>query len=398
MFTLFRDNKKPLLKRFSEDPPTAQRLKYRPYYLSFENQTGSHVWLDGKEHIMLSSNDYLGLTTHPKVIEAGKRALDTWGSSTTGSRLSNGSRACHEELEECLADFLGKEACQVFSAGYLGCMASVSSFINKDDLVLVDRNVHSSLWSGINLTRARVERFGHNDPDDLRDVLKKEDESQPKFLIIEGVYSMEGHIARLPEFVDVIRGQNCVTILDDAHGLGVFGQNGRGVANHFNVTSNVDIICGSFSKSLASTGGYIAGSRNMIEYLRTYSKQTIFSAAISPVQAACANAALNVLKSEPEHLEKLWDNTNKYRKILRDLNLNTWSSESPAIPIVIGDKAKAYYFWKDLMNKGVFTVMSIAPGVPPGKDLVRTAVSATHTDADMERVAEALKYATKRLK
>lgn len=398
MFSVFKDNcKRPILKRFSHDAQTAQRLKYSPYYLAFEKQSGSRVWLDGKELVMLSSNDYLGLSDHPKVLEAGKKALGKWGASTTGARLSNGSRAYHIELEEKLAAFLGKEACQIHSSGYLSCMTAVSSFINKDDLILVDRNVHSSLWAGISMTRARIERFGHNNPKDLGDLLRTEKQQQPKFLIIEGIYSMEGHVAPLKEFIEVLRGQNAVIILDDAHGLGVLGNQGRGTADHFKATEEVDIIAGSFSKSLSSVGGYVAGSRHMIEYLRSYSKQTIFSAAISPVQAACALAALEIVQSEPEHLLHLWENTRAYKKILKELDLDTWGSESPAIPIVLGDKVKAYFFWKDLMDKGVFTIMSIAPGVPPGKDLVRTAISAKHTSEDLERVAEALQFAVKRL-
>ncbi|MFI5344685.1 MAG: aminotransferase class I/II-fold pyridoxal phosphate-dependent enzyme, partial [Chlamydiales bacterium] len=337
----------------------------------------------------------LGLTTHPKVIEAAKKALDTWGTSTTGSRLSNGSRRCHEELEEYLAHFLCKEACHVHSAGYLSCMASIATFAQSDDVIFSDKQNHSSLWSGMLLTRARVERFAHNDPNDLRQALSFEKEDSPKFLILEGIYSMEGHIARLPEFVDVIKNQNCLLILDDAHGLGVMGAQGRGVANHFGLESAVDVLAGSLSKSLASGGGFVAGSRDVIDYLRSHSKQTIFSAAISPPQAAAALAVLKILQEEPEHLERLWANTRRYKQILDSLALDTWGSQAPAVPIVLKTKVRAYIFWKALMEKGVFTVISLPPAVPPGKDLVRTAISARHTPEDFEKIADALAYAVK---
>jgi len=397
MLSLFKKNKKKILNRFKKDPDTKLRLKYNPYYLSFEKQVGSHVWLDGKEMIMLSSNDYLGLTHHPKIIEAAKRALDKWGTSTTGSRLSNGSRRFHEELEERLAAFLGKEACHVHEAGYLSCMAAATTFVNKGDLVLVDRNVHSSLWSGLGLTRGEIERFGHNNPADLKSILAQESPDRDKIIIMEGVYSMEGHISRLDEFVEVTQGQNCLLVLDDAHGFGVLGHQGRGTVSHFKMEEHVDVICGSLSKAMASTGGFVAADKATIEYFRSHSKQTVVSAAISPAQAACALAAIDVMESEPEHLERLWDNTRYYKKVLDDLNLDYWQSETPAVPIVLGDKAKVYYFWKHLMEKGVFAVIALAPGVPPGKDLVRTSISARHTKEDLEQVAEAVAYAVKRM-
>jgi len=388
--------KNSILRRCIDDDITRLRLRYSPYYQSFERQEGAHVWLDGREMILLASNDYLGLGDHPKVIAAGKKALDTWGASTTGARLANGSRVYHDELEADLADFLGREACQVSAAGYLSCMSSVESFAEKGDLILVDKNVHSSLWSGIGLTRARVERFAHNNPQDLAEVLSYESPETPKMLVVEGVYSMEGHVARLKELLDVVDGQNCFVVVDDAHGFGVLGAGGRGTLSHLGVSEDVDILTGSFSKALSSTGGFVAGSRSVIEYLKSHSKQTIFSAALSPCQAACAQAALAVLREEPEHLERLWRNVKLYKQILDDLDLDTWGSSTPAVPIVLGSKERVYRFWQSLMEQGVFSVISIAPAVPPGKDLIRTAVSARHTDEDLEKIAEAMAYAVKR--
>lgn len=397
MFSFFKKNKKKIYDRFQKDPDTKLRLKYNPYYITFEKQVGSHVWLDGQELIMLSSNDYLGLTHHPKVIEAAHKALNEWGTSTTGSRLSNGSRRFHQELEERLAAFLGKEMCHVHEAGYLSCMAAATTFAQKGDLLLVDRNVHSSLWSGIGLTRAEVERFGHNNAADLKLILDQESVNRPKIVIMEGVYSMEGHITKLNEFVEVTKDKNCFIVLDDAHGFGVLGEQGRGTTNHFKAEDEVDLICGSLSKALASTGGFVAGSKDVIEYFRSHSKQTVFSAAISPAQAAAALAAIEVMETEPEHHMRLWENTRYYKQILDELDLDYWDSETPAVPIVFGDKVKVYHFWKHLMEKGVFAVIALAPGVPPGKDLVRTSISARHTREDLEKVADALRYAVKKM-
>ena len=391
-----RGNQNPIRRRAQKCKTTALRLKYSVYYASFEKQQGSRVWMDGQEMLMLSSNDYLGLTNHPKVVEAGHRALETWGTSSTGARLANGSRSYHEALEEKLADFLGTEACHVNVAGYVSCMSSICGFAERGDVVLADKNIHSSLWSGINLSGAKLERFSHNKPSALEDALQHENPETAKLLVVEGIYSMEGHICPLPQFLEIAKSHDCFTILDDAHALGVLGKQGRGTASHFELDgSRLDITCGSFSKSLASTGGFVAGDRGLLEYMKSHAKPSIFSAALPPAQVACASAALDVLQEEPEHLERLWKNVETYNTILKDLGLDTWGSETPAIPIVLGTKERAYYFWKALKEKGVFTVISVAPGVPPGKDLIRTAISARHTAEDFEQIADALQYAVK---
>ena len=395
--TLLTRTKKPILERCGDDYSTKMRLKYAPFYHAMEAQSGPHVRLNGREVIMLSSNDYLGLSFHPKVIEAGRAALVQWGASTTGARPSNGSRVYHLELEQKLAAFLNREACHVSIAGYISCMSSVAAFAQKGDLILADKNIHSCVWDGIRLSMATVERFSHNNPGDLRQLLKTIPHQTPKMIVVEGIYSMEGHVVHLPEIAEIADEQGCFLVLDDAHGLGVLGRQGRGTVDHFHLNDKVDLICGSMSKSLASTGGFVAGSRELIEYLRTHSRQTIFSAAISPGQAACASAALDVMQSEPQHLERLWRNTRRYRDILKGLGLDTWGSETPAVPIVLGSKELVYRFWQALLERDVFTVMSIAPAVPPGKDLVRTAVSAMHSDEDLDRIAEAMAYAVKKL-
>lgn len=388
-------SKNPIAERCRKDEFTKLRAKYDLYYRIADTQEGTSISIDGQKLLMLASNEYLGLSQHPKVIEAGKKALETWGSGTMGARSANGGRAFHRELEEELADFLGKEACHVFSAGYLACMASITGFAQRGDDVLVDKNMHSSVWDGIRLSMANVERFGHNNAEHLRSILSTLDSKSAKLIAIEGVYSMEGHIGDLPAITNVAKDYNCFVSLDDAHGLGVLGNGGRGTADHFGLTDSIDIISGSLSKSLASTGGFVAGDASLIEYMRTHSKQAIFSAAISPAQAACSLAALRVIKEEPEWNERLWSNTRRYKALLESLGLDTWESETPAIPIVLGTREKAYFFWKRLSEKGIFTIISTAPGVPPGKDLVRTAISARHTEADFEQIEAAMSYAAR---
>lgn len=395
--SLFTKTKKAIIERAKDDYATKMRLKYKPYYHAMESQQGTKVRLNGRDMVMLSSNDYLGLSFHPKVIEATGGAAQKWGTSTTGARISNGSRGFHVELEEKLAAFLGREACHVSVAGYISCCSAVASFAQKGDTIIADKNIHSCLWDGVRLSMAAVERFSHNNPEDLRQVLKTMPFNTPKMLVVEGVYSMEGHICRLPEIAQLGEEAGCFTVLDDAHGFGVLGRQGRGTVDHFKLNDKVDLICGSMSKSLAATGGFVAGSKDLIEYLRSHSKQTLFSAAISPSMAATASASLDIMQSEPQHLERLWKNTKRYREMLKGLGLDTWDSETPAVPIVLGSKELVYRFWQALLEKGVFTVMSITPAVPPGKDLIRTAVSALHSEEDLEKIHAAMSYAVKQL-
>ena len=395
--SFLKKKKCPIWERIENDDITRLRTKYDTYYHIFEDQKGTRVTKDGKEYVMLSSNDYLGLSHHPKIKEAGIEALKKWGSSTTGARLANGGRSFHRELEEALANFIGKESCHVFSAGYLACASSVAGFVGRKDIVLADKNLHSSLWSGIKLSGAHCERFAHNHPEHLREILEAEDKEAGKAVVLEGIYSMEGHIARLPELTAIAKEFDCFTILDDAHGFGVLGKDGRGTADHFGLTDEIDVISGSFSKSLSGIGGFVASSKQAIEFMRSHSKQTIFSAALTPVACACAKAALQVMQDEPEHRERLFINLERYTSLLKELNLDTWESEAPAVPIVLGEKEKVYYFWKALLEKGIYSIISIAPGVPPGKDLIRTAISGAHTEDDLDRIEEGIRYAATKI-
>lgn len=392
----FTEKLKPVAERCASDPSTKLRLRYEPYYHCVDQVNGVDIVVKGKTMIMMSSNEYLGLAHHPKVIEASEKATRQWGTSSCGSRLANGSRRYHLDLEEALAAFLGKEACHVLSAGYLSCMASVTSLAQRGDAVIVDKSIHAALWDGVNLSAGTIERFSHGDMQSLELLLKQLDRRQPKIIVVDGVYSMEGHLAPLPELNDLAQHYDAFLVVDDAHGFGVLGRDGRGVCDHFHLTDEVDLIAGSFSKSLASTGGFVAGNRTTIDYLRSTCRQIIFSAAISPGQAAAALASLQVMQTEPEHRERLLANTAHLQRILDDLGLDYWSSPTPAVPIVIGDKEKCYFMWKSLWDQGFFTVMSISPGVPVGKDLIRTAVSALHSRDQLDRFGNALSIAMKK--
>ncbi len=388
---------KTVLRRCVADTSTELRTRYRPWYHTIESANGLAVTVDGRSMVMMSSNEYLGLSWHPRVIEAATAALREWGASSCGSRLANGSRAYHIELEQDLAAFLGKESCHVFSAGYLACAASLRTIAQRGDALLVDPSVHASLWDGAMLSRATIIRFDHQDPASLEQRLQELDPAQPKVIAVDGVYSITGEIAPLPEIADLADRFDAALVVDDAHGLGVLGRDGRGVLDHFAVTDRVDLVSGSFSKSLASTGGFVAGQRDLIEYLRTYSREMIFSAALSPAAAAATRAALAVMQEEPQRRERCLANAQYLRRILDELGLDYGASATPSVPIILGDREKAYRVWKMLWDEGFFTVMALPPGVPPGQDLLRIAATAAHTTEQLDRFGEALGKAVKRV-
>lgn len=379
-----------MLERCAADETTRLRLQLDPFYHSIDSADGIHVVSGGKKLHLLSSNEYLGLSRHPRVLEASRTALERWGASPCGSRLANGSRAYHAELEEALAAFLGKDACHVFSAGYLACMAPVACLPKKGDAVILDRHVHACVWDGARVSAGSVERFAHGDSASLRRLLEDLPPEQAKMIVVDGVYSMEGHIADLPGITAAAEAHRALVVVDDAHGFGVLGRGGRGTCDHTGTTDRTGIITGSFSKSLASVGGFLAADRSTIDYLRTHCRQIIFSAALPPAAASAALAALRVLQEEPEHLARLHANATHLRGRLRALGFDTWDSTTPALPVVIGDTMKCHEVWRHLWEEGFFTVYSVSPGVPPGKDLLRCAVSALHTTEILDRFCDAL--------
>ena len=373
------------------------RLKYQPYYHAIESREGAYVTVKGRRMLMMSSNEYLGLSAHPRVIRASCAATETWGTSPCGSRLANGSRRIHEELEEQLAAFLEVEACHVLSAGYLACMGALSTLVRRGDALIVDKSIHSALWDGALLSGATLERFNHEDIDDLQNLLGALPADQAKAIALDGVYSMEGHIASLPRIVELATKHRALVVVDDAHGLGVLGREGRGTVDHHRLTGKVDLIAGSFSKALASTGGFMAGSRAIIEYLRSNCRQIIFSAGLPASQAAAAMEALQVMREEPQQRERLLANAERYRAGLLELGLDFWNSPTPGLPIVLGDKEKCYRVWSHLWEQGYFTVMAISPGVPQGKDLIRTSVTALHTFEQIDGFLAALRQALQKV-
>jgi 8-amino-7-oxononanoate synthase len=389
---------KPIAERCRNDMATKMRLKFSPYYHVIESQGEGMAMMERgrRPTIMMCSNEYLGLSHHPEVRRAAREAIDKWGTSPCGSRLANGSRAYHIELEDELAAFLGKEACHVSVAGYMTQVSVLSAIAQRKDAILADKSIHASLWDGVRLSGADIERFTHEDMASLRALLEELDKNQAKLVVVDGVYSMEGHIANLPAICDLCDEFGAFLVVDDCHAFGVLGREGRGTADHFGLTPRVDLITGSFSKSLASTGGFVVGERAAIEYLRSTSQQIIFSAALTPAATATALASLRIMQREPEHIARLWENTRRYQGILKSLGLDFWESPTPAVPIVIGDRERCYFFWKSLTEQGFFTVMSISPGVPAGKDMIRTAVSALHTCEQLDRFGEALKIAIKK--
>lgn len=393
---MFFRKSKPLIERCQSDSNTKMRLRYAPYYRVVDAASGVNLTVEGRPMVMMATNEYLGLSAHPKVVEAAKLATEKWGISPCGSRLANGSRSYHIELEEALAAFLGKESCHVFAAGYLACVASVSSIVKRGDALIVDPSIHSSLWDGALLSGAKVERFHHNDMDALGVLLGQLDSKQAKMIVVDGVYSMEGHIAPLPRLVELADEYGAAVVVDEAHSVGIMGRQGRGVCDHFGVTDRVDVVGGSFSKAFGSTGGFVAGSRAVVEYLRSNSRQIIFSAALGAPAAAAAKAALGIMQTEPEHSERMWLNYRHMRGILEALGLDFWESPTPALPIIVGDTERAYKMWQSLWEQGFFTVISVPPGVPIGKEMIRCAISSLHTTEQLDRFGAALKVAMKR--
>ncbi len=366
----------------------AIELGFYPYFKAIQELKGTHVTVAGKDMIMVGSNNYLGLTTHPKVKQAALDALVKFGTSCSGSRFLNGTLELHEQLEQSLADFVGKQAVQVFTTGFLTNQGVIAPLIGRSDTIIVDRLVHASILEGVRLAFGKVRRFRHNDIDSLRKNLQASSESGGILVIVDGVYSMEGDIAPLPEIVAVCKEYGARIMVDDAHGIGVLGPNGGGVLEHFGLTDQVDLVMGTFSKSLASLGGFIAGDAKVINYIKHHSRALIFSAAMPPSAVAAVQAAVDVIRSEPEIRENLWSNTRFLMDKIVGFGFDTGPTETPIVPMIVGDDARAVMFWRLLFDEGLFTNCVISPGVPPGSQRIRMCLMATHTIEDLERVAE----------
>jgi 8-amino-7-oxononanoate synthase len=360
---------------------------FYPFFIPLNENEGTEVLYKGKRLIMCGSNNYLGLTTHPKVKEAAKAAIDRYGTSCTGSRFLNGTLAMHEQLEGELAEWVGKESALVFSTGMQTNLGTVSALVGRDDIVILDKDDHASIVDGARLGYGKIERYRHNDVEHLERVLKSLPEAAGRLLVVDGLFSMEGDLADLPNILPLAKKYGVRVMVDDAHGMGVLGK-GRGTSAHFGVTDQVDLIMSTFSKSFASLGGFIAGDDDTVHFIKHHARSLIFSASITASNTASALAALQVMREEPERIERVNEIGRKMRAGYKAMGFDIGRSETPVIPIIIGDDMKTFMFYRALFDNGVFVNPVRSPAVAPGHQLLRTSYMATHTDDQLDRVLE----------
>ncbi|MGN7985889.1 serine palmitoyltransferase [Pedobacter sp. 22226] len=366
-----------------------------PYFRSIESAQDTEVVIDGKKVLMFGSNSYLGLTNHPKIKEAAKAAIEKYGTGCAGSRFLNGSLDIHLELESRLAEYVGKEAAVLFSTGFQVNLGVISCLLDRNDYLLLDEYDHASIIDGSRLAFARTIKYAHNDMQDLRRKLSRLPEDAAKLIVSDGIFSMEGDLVNLPEMVEIANEFGANIMMDDAHSLGVIGFNGSGTASHFNLNDEVDLIMGTFSKSLASLGGFIAGSTETIEFIKHRARSLMFSASMPPSAVASVIAALDIIESEPERIDKLWDNTNYAKKLLTEAGFDIGHSNSPIIPVYIRDNTKTFMITNILQQNGVFVNPVVSPAVPSDSSLIRFSLMATHSFEQIESAIEQLSAAFK---
>jgi len=367
-----------------------------PYFIPLDENEGTEVIYNGRHIIMCGSNNYLGLTTHPKVRQAAVDATLRYGTSCTGSRFLNGNMSLHEKLEESMAAWVGKEAALVFSTGMQVNLGTISAIVGRGDIVILDKEDHASIVDGAFLSSGKIERYHHNDIEHLKRVLRSLPENKAKLLVVDGLFSMEGDIAPLPELVPLCKEYGVRLMVDDAHAMGVLG-GGRGTAAHWGMTDDVDLIMSTFSKSFASLGGFIAGEEDVVDYIKHKARSLIFSASIPPANAATALASLEVMREEPERIVRVNEIGEKMRYEFKRLGFDTGDSVTPVIPIIIGDNDLTFMTWKLLFESGVFVNPVISPAVSAGRQLLRTSYMATHTDEQLERVLSIFEKVGKQL-
>jgi len=355
-----------------------------PYFKPITHSEDTVVVIEGKPRIMMGSNNYLGLTHHPEVLAAAKAALERYGSGCTGSRFLNGTLDLHEQLEAELADFFGKEACLVFSTGYQANLGLISGLVGRGDVVFLDKLDHASIVDGAKMSQGETLRFNHGDLAGLERKLQKVDDGTGVMVIVDGIYSMEGDIADVPGLLKITQKYGAALAIDDAHSVGVLGPKGDGTAAHYDLTDEVDLIVGTFSKSLASIGGFAAGTDTVIHYLRHHARPMIFTAALPPSNTAGVLAALHVLQREPERRAQLWENARRLQDGLRSLGFDIGPTETPIVPVLIGPLDKTFLFWRKLFDAGVFTNPVVPPAVPPSQCRLRTSLMATHTPEQID--------------
>ena len=366
----------------------ARQMNCYPYYQTIDQNEGPQAIIDGKTCIMLGSNNYLGLTIDQRVREAGISALKNFGPSLTGSRLLNGTHKLHEQLEDELAKFLNKEAALVFTTGYQANIGVTTALVGKNDYLIMDRFNHASITDGAGLAKGHKVYYEHNDMQSLEKTLQSIPHDAGKIIMIDGVFSMEGDLADLPSITKLARKYNARVIVDDAHGVGVVGEAGRGTANHFNLENETDLIVGTFSKALASVGGFVAGDKKVIDFIRHFGRSILFSASLPPASVASALEALRIMQIEPERVSRLSNNAEYMREQLQQLGFNIGHTTTPIIPIIVGNDMKALMLWRDLLNAGVYVNSVIYPAVAKNQALLRTSYTSEHTKEHLDKALE----------
>jgi 8-amino-7-oxononanoate synthase len=378
-------------------PQKAMQAGIYPYFRVIESDQDTVVTIDGKKVLMFGSNSYLGLTNHPKIKEASKKAVDKYGTGCAGSRFLNGTLDIHIELENRLAKLVEKESALCFSTGFQVNLGVVSVLTGRRDYLLLDELDHASIIEGSRLSFSKVLKFAHNDMNALEEKLKRCTHDSIKLIVADGIFSMEGDIIKLPEVVKLAEKYNATIMIDDAHSLGVLGKNGTGTASHFGLTDKVDLIMGTFSKSFASLGGFIASDKDTINYIKHNSRSLIFSASMTPASAASVLAALDIMESEPERIRNLWKVTNHALKGFKSMGFDTGKSESPIIPLFIRDNIKALKLTQLLLSDGIFVNPVVSPAVPKEDCLIRFSLMATHTNEQVDEAVEKITKASKML-
>lgn len=381
-----------LKDRFStyNTPQKVKELNIYPFFRKIESEQGTEVIVEGKKALMFGSNSYLGLTTHPSVKEAALRATEKYGTSCSGSRFLNGTCDLHIELEERLARFVKKESVLLFSTGFQVNIGVIPTITRKNDLIFLDRLDHASIYEGARLSKANTVIYRHNDMNSLESKLKMSADVPFKLIVVDGIFSMEGNIADVPGIVTLAQKYNAVVMTDCAHAIGVIGKNGSGTPSHFGLDDEVQIIGGTFSKSLASLGGFVAADADTINYLKHHSRSLIFSASLTPASAAAALAALEIIQSDDSIRQKLWKNTYYAAKQLKEIGFDLGRSETPIIPIYIKDELKTYQFTTRLLEKGIFVNPVVSPAVSPEDSLIRFSLMATHTKQQIDKALDIL--------
>lgn len=371
-----------------QEPQKAKALGVYPYFRAISSEQDTEVIINGQKVLMFGSNSYMGLTNHPKVKEAAIEATKKYGTGCAGSPFLNGTLDIHKQLEARLAEFVGKEDAMIYSTGFEVNLGVVSCVTGREDYVILDEQDHASIIEGRRLSFSTPLKYKHNDMASLEEQLQKCNPDKVKLIVTDGVFSMEGDVANLPKIVELAKKYDATVMVDEAHGIGVFGRQGRGTCDHFGVTKDVDLIMGTFSKSFASLGGFIATDKEITNYLRHHSRSYIFTASITPASTAAANAALDIMLTEPERQENLWKLTNYALEGFRNMGCEIGHTETPIIPLFIRDNYKTFTVTRDLLNEGVFVNPVVSPAVAPHDTLIRFSLMATHTKEQVTMALE----------